>query len=455
VGTTQARQALHDGLVTLDATTATCAADGMLAAMALRRVPPEREWDMIDRAVHAMEARDWPAVIVPMTPAQQAVIGSMPVQGDTATKASLMAARGVNPDQAARARKIGVQTGVGADIAMRNLNEIERRAFMQEVDAMKIAERDPALARFLQNRDNAMVAHDDIKALHQTQGLFGDMATTAIGIGSEVYQAVTEGTAPQGMRMAPQAFESGRQMDAAMREARRVRLQGNATAADLERVEAMQMASGQLMEETGGGFVAGSAMLLGQIAEPISLSVYRGAQTGLVFGGTAAAAAPFTGGVSMAAVKPAAMLGFGAGFTASMVQDSYENIAGMAYVDMRSKGITEENAQFYSGIAGIAGASLEVAGQIPIFGQGMRAAGNFIGRAIADRVIGRGVVRAGLTAARDAGLTVASESLTESGQVVTDAVKGQEIGMKFVGQSLMQVGDIMDIYKEREIKQVF
>jgi len=67
VGTTQARQALHDGLVTLDATTATCAADGMLAAMALRRVPPEREWDMIDRAVHAMEARDWPAVIVPIS----------------------------------------------------------------------------------------------------------------------------------------------------------------------------------------------------------------------------------------------------------------------------------------------------------------------------------------------------------------------------------------------------
>jgi hypothetical protein len=357
-----------------------------------------------------------------LSAAQIAMINAMPAAGDTATKASLMAARGVNPDQAARARKIGAQTGVGADIAMRNLNEIERRAFMQEVDAMKIAERDPALARFLQNRDNAMVAHDDIKALHQTQGLFGDIATTAIGIGSEVYQAVTEGTAPQGMRMAPQAFEAGVQMDAAAREARRVRLQGNATEADLARVEAMQMASGQLMQETGGGFVAGSAMLSGQLKEPMSISVYRGAQTALVFGGAAAAAAPFTGGVSLVAVKPAMGIGFTAGFTASMVQDSYENIAGMAYVDMRREGISEENAQFYSGIAGIAGASLEVAGQIPFFGQGIKAAGLTIGRKVADQVIGRGAVRAAGTAAKSAGTSIASEGLTEGSQVVTDAV---------------------------------
>lgn len=66
-GTAQARQALHDGMVTLDASTATCAADGTVAAMALRRVPPGREWDMVDRALHAMEARDWPAVIVPIS----------------------------------------------------------------------------------------------------------------------------------------------------------------------------------------------------------------------------------------------------------------------------------------------------------------------------------------------------------------------------------------------------
>jgi translation initiation factor IF-2 len=39
-------------------------------------------------------------------------------------------------------------------------------------------------------------------------------------------------------------------------------------------------------------------------------------------------------------------------------------------------------------------------------------------------------------------------------EAVADAVKGQECGIRFVGQPKVEVGDILDIYKEKEIKRV-
>jgi len=38
-------------------------------------------------------------------------------------------------------------------------------------------------------------------------------------------------------------------------------------------------------------------------------------------------------------------------------------------------------------------------------------------------------------------------------QVVTDVVKGQECGLKFVGQPIIQPGDILEVYKEKEIRK--
>jgi translation initiation factor IF-2 len=39
-------------------------------------------------------------------------------------------------------------------------------------------------------------------------------------------------------------------------------------------------------------------------------------------------------------------------------------------------------------------------------------------------------------------------------QSVTDAVRGQECGMKFIGQPIVAVGDMLDIYKEREFRRI-
>jgi EAL domain-containing protein (putative c-di-GMP-specific phosphodiesterase class I) len=67
VGMTQARQVHDDSPVTLQAVAATYAADMTVAAMVLGSVPPAREWDLLDRGVHAMQARDWPAMLAPIS----------------------------------------------------------------------------------------------------------------------------------------------------------------------------------------------------------------------------------------------------------------------------------------------------------------------------------------------------------------------------------------------------
>jgi hypothetical protein len=57
---TQARQVHDDSPVTLQAAAATYVADMTVAAMVLGRVPPAREWDLLDRGVHTMQARCCP-----------------------------------------------------------------------------------------------------------------------------------------------------------------------------------------------------------------------------------------------------------------------------------------------------------------------------------------------------------------------------------------------------------
>jgi hypothetical protein len=61
------REALTSDMMTLDAVVAKWAVDDTVAAMMLGWVPPEREWDLLDRGVHAMEARDWPAIVAPIS----------------------------------------------------------------------------------------------------------------------------------------------------------------------------------------------------------------------------------------------------------------------------------------------------------------------------------------------------------------------------------------------------
>jgi len=99
--------------------------------------------------------------------------------------ASLMAASQVNPDQAARASKLGEQFGVGQDIALRNMQELEREAAVRDILRMDLMRNDPVLARYLADRAFASEARDDVGTLAKVKGIIGGIA--------EIPQSVSEG----------------------------------------------------------------------------------------------------------------------------------------------------------------------------------------------------------------------------------------------------------------------
>ena len=79
----------------------------------------------------------------------------------TQAKTSLYNALLANPDMAARAQKLGRQTGIPADVVERNMPEVERNVYLNDFD--KILQNSPTVARWLTDQNNARIAHDDVE----------------------------------------------------------------------------------------------------------------------------------------------------------------------------------------------------------------------------------------------------------------------------------------------------
>jgi hypothetical protein len=83
------------------------------------------------------------------------------VQGQrTALRSSLYGALMANPDMAARAQKLGRQTGLPADVVERNLPEVQRTVQLDEFD--QVLKNSPTVAQWMTDQNNAKVAHDDV-----------------------------------------------------------------------------------------------------------------------------------------------------------------------------------------------------------------------------------------------------------------------------------------------------
>lgn len=88
----------------------------------------------------------------------------------TAVRTSLYGALMENPDMAARAQKLGRQTGIPSDVVGRNLPEVERSAKLDEFD--RVLQTSPMVAQWLADPNNAKVAHDDVENLSEHERLF-------------------------------------------------------------------------------------------------------------------------------------------------------------------------------------------------------------------------------------------------------------------------------------------
>ena len=70
-----------------------------------------------------------------------------------------------DPDAYARAQQLGMQMGVGADIAKRNMNELMRQQKMDDLQSRNLSALNPILARQLSDPEFASIAHDDVANL--------------------------------------------------------------------------------------------------------------------------------------------------------------------------------------------------------------------------------------------------------------------------------------------------
>ncbi len=118
---------------------------------------------------------------------------------------SLIESMSTNPDTAAKALPYAQKKQIPLDMAERNLPELEADHKFESIDFAGLKQQNPMLSDFLRDRENAMLAHDDIGALTRTadffrsfgQGLVGDFAgkvfTGAGRSGREIAEFGAEG----------------------------------------------------------------------------------------------------------------------------------------------------------------------------------------------------------------------------------------------------------------------
>ena len=348
-------------------------------------------------------ASEQPPATDPMAQVQRA---TMPFDlADVMMKTSLMSARTVDPDQAAKARRAGSQIGVGTDIALRNPDEVQRRAYMDGVSRMEIAQRDPRLAEFLRDRDNAMLAQDDLENLRETKSLW----ETAVDYRDDLFKRGLVGLA-SGMIDFERATYAYSLRGREIQDWERSKLRG------------MGQLSETIYQMQSGGLVGASARMAGQQIEPMIQAGERGLTGASVFGLTAAAAAPFTAGGSLAAVKPAAILGWSAGFTSSLVESAYIQLAGESYADLIENDVPPDTAYYVSGVAGAINAGIEI-GSLGLLTKPFRqAVSRAIMREVSDKVVPMTAGRVIRTASKEYGQAMLIEVGEEELQLIVNTV---------------------------------
>jgi hypothetical protein len=68
------------------------------------------------------------------------IVEQMRTERQDEIRASMLAASQVNPDQAAKASRLGERFGVGQDIAIRNMAELEQAARQDEIDRLNTSQ---------------------------------------------------------------------------------------------------------------------------------------------------------------------------------------------------------------------------------------------------------------------------------------------------------------------------
>jgi len=316
--------------------------------------------------------------------------------------ASLMGASQVNPDQAAEAKRIGSQIGIGQDIALRNMDDVRQRAFMADVQRRDIARANPVLAGFLTDRTFANEASDDIGTLDRVGSFFADIGRAAAG--RPMYY--TAGELARGYMRGQLVAERGEIGTRA--------ILGEAEETNFARAKQIQA---EMRDLAGGGILASTAEVVAQNVAQAREVVGAG-----LVGGAAGSVIPGIG----------TMTGFAGGLGTGIVLTTAKMEAGNLYLDLQEQGISDDTAVPIAVGAGLLNGVVEAVGMKVAAAPFRQLAVRVMREQIAE-AIQKPTMRAALAAAGKAYVVQVGSEATEEGLQEIVNIAGEELAKGMEG----------------------
>jgi hypothetical protein len=310
---------------------------------------------------------------------------------------SLMGAVDVNPDEAAKASRIGSQLGVGQDIALRNMPEMEHRARMMQLRQMQLQQRDPILAEFMSDQAFARMAYDDLPNLSVIGRAFRFLRDIPTGISEGFTKAVSQAEMSQ-------ILERQRERGGYLEEYEKAALRS------------YQQELSELSKETGLA-EAGAYLVSQQLTDWRIEDVERVVTGGVIGGG-----AGFVGGPLAPATVPVGIaLGLKAGAATTMFERSRRMETAMLYGELEPE-LGHDMANKIAFGAGILNASLDV-GSLGLITAPLRAPlkaafGQAVKEAVRKRTVRDSFARFGLWYAGSVAAETGTETLQEMNNVL-------------------------------------
>jgi hypothetical protein len=297
-----------------------------------------------------------------------------------------------DPNAAAAAQKLAAQTGVGPDLASRNMTEMRRQAAVLDAQQRQLASSDPVLATQLTDPHFSAIAHDDLDNLSTAGRLFKGAKETLTSArdaiagsgGSAAGLAFSLGQTPEVADLFNQSAQGEAEYKLGMLGIKAKR--GQASADDWRQIRDLQQQIKTTPEPQTffGRTFGGVAGMAGNLLPMVPHSLVVGA-VGAGLG--ASVGAPILGVGSV----PGAVSGFGAGVESEFGAQSYEMMAGQTYLDLLDKGVDPERAQWAAGAVGAVNTALQLgalrlAGK-PLAGAASRMMSSAMGEEIAAQMV--------------------------------------------------------------------
>ncbi len=363
---------------------------------------PDYTGAKIAEDVAAMAELSEPAA--PVRPMQSSPIAEdIAEQARQNLNASLVGVRTVNPDEAAKAMRLGRQLDLPPEVVRADMRRAEEQEYLDRLRSRDILRNDPVLANYLANREFANIAHDDIDNLTAIERTFKFFRDIPSGVSEGFTKAVSQA------EMAD-IIERQRQRGGYLEEYEKAALQSYN-----RELAALSVETG--LAEAGSYLF--SQQLTGWKQEDIDI---------VLAGGVIGGGAGLVGGPLAPATVPAGMaLGLKAGLSTALVNRSLRMERALLYAELEPELGNDLANQIATGV-GVLNASLDV-GALGIVTKPLRepfkaAFRQSVKEAVKKQTVRQAFGRFGLWYAGSAATEVGTETLQELNNVL-----GMELGL--------------------------